>query len=348
MKTIIKFLKKNWIKLWIIIVALALSGVATYAVFTRVNIVKRVISTDEGVGDRFSSDYMQSSGVYKMRETKNSQEEIPQVSVHVFNYPYPKSAFYRNSKTTYEMTARLGTMSGDVFSPLDISNMSEDDLTLLNAGGYKISYGNDERVFSSTNLTIEFNPCEIAAGGAHSNEFVLSFDISEVTSETPNEYYMELVANPEDLDLPTLKGYISVRYSQTATSGWSGKLETLNPQGEYDAFNYILTGTGTGEISFKWKSNYVLINKQFLENKNYKFKINGVQYTGGTSVTTAVNNLAADGDGFKTITLIVDSTKINRYDVQFFKTGASGADYTNLISTYLPSTEESDWVVATD
>ena len=347
MKKTIKFLKKNWIRLWIVVVALALSGVVTYAAFTRINIVKRVISTDEGVGDRFSSDYMQSSGVFKTIETKNSQTDIPTVLVHVFNYPYPKSAFYKNSETTYSLTASLGTMEGNVFTALNSGNLTQEETALLNSGGYKIALGTDERTFSSTVLSTDFNSCTLAAGGAHSDEFVLSFDVSEV-SDSPKEYYMELVATPDDSGLPTLTGYVAVRYAQTATSGWSGKLETLDSQKSYDGFNYILSGTGSGEITFKWKSEFVLINKQFLENKNYKFKVNGTEYTGSATVKTLVDNLAPDASGYKYLTLVVDSTKINRYEVQFFKSWAFGADYENSISDYLPSTSETDWVADTD
>ena len=347
MKKTIKFLRENWIKLWIVVVVLALSGVVTYAAFTRINIVKRVISTDEGVGDRFSSDYMQSSGVFKTRETKNSQTDIPEVSVHVFNYPYPKSAFYRNSETTYKLTARLGTMNGNVFTPLNTASLPQEEAALLNAGGYKIALGSDVKTFTSTVLNAEFNSCTIAAGAAYSNEFTLTFDINEV-SDNPKEYYMELVASPDDSELPTLRGYVSVRYAQTATSGWSGKLETLDASKSYDGFNYILTGTGSGEITFKWKSEFVLINKQFLENKNYSFKINGAVQKGSSTVKTYVDNLQPDESGYKSLTLVVDSTKNNRYEVQFFKTWASGADYTNSISDYLPSTTESDWKADVD
>lgn len=349
MKRILKALRKNWIKLWLVIAAVAFTSIFSYAAFTRVNIVKRVISTDEGVGDRFSSDHMKASGIDITRESFSATDVAPSVHVHVFNYPYPKSSFYRNSDTTYTLTARLGTMSGTTFTLLNAASLSADEITLLNQGGYKISLnGGTPKVFSTTSLTQTFEDCTIALGSASSDDFTLTFDISEITSDTPNEYYMELVAVPNDAELPTLTGYVSVRYARAANNGWNGVLETLDASKSYDGFNYIVSGSGKGEISFKWKCAFVSINKQFLENKNYKFKVNGTTMTGSASVTTAVAALTPDANGYISITLIVDSSKKNRYEVQFFKTGAAGADYTGSMNAYLPPTSETDWVADTD
>ena len=349
MKRVLKALRKNWIKLWLVIAVVAFTGIVSYAAFTRVNIVKRVISTDEGVGDRFSSDHMKSSGIDITRETFSATDVAPSVHVHVFNYPYPKSSFYRNSETTYTLTARLGTMSGTTFTLLDVAALSADEIALLNQGGYKISCnGGTPKVFSSTARTQVFENCIIASGSAASDDFTLTFDISEIKSETPNEYFMELVAVPDDSELPTLTGYVSVRYAKTANNGWNGVLETLDANKSYDGFNYIVSGTGKGEISFKWKSGYVSINKQFLENKSYSFKVNGTTMTGGAGVTSAVAALSPDANGYISISLIVDSTKKNRYEVQFFKTGIAGADYTGSMKVYLPPTTEADWVADTD
>ena len=352
MEKILKALRKNWIKLWLVIAVVAFTGIFSYAAFTRTNIVKRVISTDEGVGARFSSDYMKSTGVFISKVPVSSTEVAPEVHVHVFNYPYPKSSFYRNAETEYTLTARLGKLNGTTFSVLDPATLSQDEIALLNQGGYKIKYKNgNDQVFTTASLVQSFGNCIINGGSALSDDFTLTFDISEVTSETPNGYVMELVAEPVDSELPTLTGYVSVKYTTASNSGWNGVLEapaTGKTYDNYDGFNYIISGAGKGEISFKWKPYYVSINKQFLENKNIKFKINGTIITGGSAVTTAVSGLSPDADGYISIALVVDSTKANRYLVQFFKTNNQGADYMNSLGEYVPATTESDWVPSTD
>ena len=352
MKEILKALKKNWIKLWLVIAIIAFTGIVSYAAYTRVNIVKRVISTDEGVGDKFSSDYMKSTGITISIEPISSTDRAPEVHVHVFNYPYPKSAFYRNSETSYTLTARLGTLSGTTFSILNPASMTQEEIALLNDGGYKIKYNNGtEQTFSTSVLTHEFGNCVINGGSALSDDFTLTFDISEVTSATPNGYVMELVAVPDDSELPILTGYVSVKYVTMANSGWSGVLETPatnKSYADYDGFNYILSGTGKGEIEFKWKPDFVSINKQFLENKSIKFKINGTTMMGGSGVSTAVSQLSPDTDGYISIALVVDSVKVNRYIIQFFKTGNDEADYSGSLGIYIPATTESDWKPYTD
>ena len=346
MKNLFKALRKNWIKLWLIVIILAFAGVVSYAAFTRVNVVKRVISTDEGVGDRFSSDYM-SAGMKITRAPFYSKTSSPVVNVHVFNYPFPKSAFYRNSEITYKLTARLGTMNGNSFIPLNVSAMSSAAIALLNENGYGIRLNDQTKTFNSTTLTLVFDNCTLDSGTASSNEFNLLFDIRELNSETPNEYYMELIADSTESGLPTLTGYVAVRYVPMASTGWNGTLETLESDKEYDAYNYIVSGTGKGEITFKWDARYVSINKQFLENKNYKFKINGDIVQGSATITEASIPYDAN-EIYKSITLVVDSSKKSRYEVQFYKTSADDADYEGSIGSYLPTTGAEDWVAYQD
>ena len=150
---------------------------------------------------------------------------------------------------------------------------------------------------------------------------------------------MQIVAVPDDPELPTLRGIVLVRYNKAADTGWSGKVEDLKAGTDYDGFNYVIKGDGKGKITFSWDPTAVTINQQFLHNPEVKFYINGAEVAGSdsfdeSSITTS--------NGVKTLILVVDSRKKNRYDVQFYKIDPT-IDYSAAkVKTYLP--ESNKWV----
>lgn len=338
LKKFLNFLHKNWITVWFLICIITCTSLISYAAFTRINIVKRVVSTDVGAGVRFSSDSMDSSNAGMIsRKSFYSQSADPNAEVYVFNYPYPKASLYRNTVTEYDVVARIGTHDGTTFTPLTgetLTGLSDD---------YYINYkGGANALFNSSYAPILFENCRMNAGKVSPDCFNVHFDSAEL-SDNPPEYCVEMIATPKDTSLPTLKGYISVRYIKTAESGWTGALEELDNNKEYDGYNYILEGSGEGRITFSWNPNLLTINKQFLQNPDNKFYIDEAVVLGGSSLTESSFSTVF---GMKSITLVVDSQEKNRYEVQFYKTDTSGSnDYRNsVIKSYLP--DSSNWVEA--
>ena len=336
MKKILKSMRKNWITVWFLICIITCTSLISYAAFTRINIVKRVVSTDAGSGARFSSDSMDSSiAGMTARKSFYSQSADPNAEVYVFNYPYPKASLYRNTVTKYDVEARIGTHDGTTFTPLTGSA-----LTGL-SNSYYINYkGGDNALFNNGSIPITFENCRIGAGKVAPDCFNVHFDSDEL-GDTPPGYCVEMIAKPEDTSLPTLKGYISVRYIKTAESGWTGALEDLENNKEYDGYNYIIEGSGEGRITFSWNPELLTINKQFLQNPVNKFYIGDAEVYGSPSLT---EDSFSTVSGMKSITLVVDSQQKNRYEVQFYKTDTSGSnDYRNSeIKNYLP--DSSNWV----
>ena len=342
MKKVLKKLRKHWLSAWLVVALLACSSLFAYAAFTRINIVKRVVSTDAGVGARFSSDSMDNttSGM-TTRKSFSSQSEDANVEVNVFNYPYPKASLYRNVVTEYDVVARIGTHDGTTFTAL-----SGEALTGL-SNAYYINYnGGTNYLFNASSGTVSFEDCSIAAGKVDPDIFNVHFDNSEL-GDTPPGYCVEMIATPKDTSLPVLKGYISVRYVKQAESGWTGTLDELSGTRIYDGYNYILEGSGSGKITFHWNPTYVTINKQFLQNPENTYYINGSNVTGDSNLSLTEDSFTTDATtGMKSLTLVVDSQKKNRYVVQFYKTDSNNVsyDYSNAaIKNYLPDTASSDW-----
>ena len=335
-----KFFGKSWITVWLIVAALSFVAAIAYAAYTRVSVVKRVISTDAGVGARFSSDAMGASTQTVTRKGFPEQSDDPLVEVHVYNYPYPKSSLYRNAVTNYVLTAVIGTYDNSTgFTPLS-NTMTPEQLAAI-SNQYTIRYksGTTYEFRGATGGIVNIS-CSMAAGRVEPDSIQLHFDSAEL-SDTPPGYCIKLMATPEDQELPTLTGYVMAKYTKTADTGWKGYIETLESGKEYDAYNYIVEGSGKGRITIRWQYEKVSINQSILQNKDITFYIDGADTKGSSSLVES--NLTPSGD-YKSITLVVDSAKKNRYEIQFFKTNTTSYNYSNSDAVnYLPATTPSDW-----
>jgi len=344
-KKFIKFLKKNWINIWLITVIVLLGGTSTYAIYTRITIAKRVVSTQAGVGNLFSSNCMSEGGMKSVEASNDTTADV-EVPVYVYNYAFPKEAVYRTDDTEYDLTATIGILGeGDVFTPIT----DTDILTTLGTQNYSITHvgsTNDTFEFGGSNgATHTFSGCNILGGSSNSDQFMVSLNKNEL-GNTPNGYCIRIVAEPYNGDLPTLTGYVMARYSKPSSVGWSGEVEELDTAkiDDYDGYNYYLEGNGKGKITFRWDKSKVTINKQFLENPNNSFyyfdstQNDYVKYSGAPSEAS----LTGDGN-MVSLTLEVDSTKQNRYEVQFYKVDPTYDYSKTAVQGYLPNTSSSDW-----
>ena len=344
MKRIFEIIKKYWISLWLIAAALSLFAISTYAIYTRVTIAKRVVSTQAGIGSLFSSDHMSVGGTSTVEPFVNNTQDAS-VAVNVFNYVFPKEAVYRNVETEYELKATLGVFNlSNVFMPLSDPAAIE-ELRELNLH-YSITYNRDNEVHNfADGITHTFTGCVIPGGAANADLFTLVFDKSEL-GDTPREYCIEIEATPVDTDLPKLTGYVKVRFSKQAASGWHGEVEELNSLkiDDYDGYNYYLEGNGTGYLTFRWNPTYVTINEHFLNNKeNELYKKNENDDWVKLSPPLSESDLPQSG-GMVSVTIKVDSeNKTNRYEVQFFKVDPNESYTKEAVEGYLPNTNSDDW-----
>lgn len=328
MNKLIKAFKMHWITIWLIVAAISLATVTSYAIYTRITIAKRVVSTQAGANSLFSSDHMNST-VLKVVEPVSDNSRDVDIPVNIFNYSYPKESVYRGDITEYDITATIGILgSNDSFTAL-----TGEDLTGLSGLNYRIIHNenNDTFVFGNGgSASHTFFGCSIAGGSAKNDLFTLTFDKNEV-GNTPKGYCIKLVAVPYNGDLPTLTGLVMVRFSKRASTGWTGTLEEIDAsiEDDYDAYNYYLEGNGKGKLTFRWNSKYVRINPRFYTNSNYSFD----------------GSITDIGDDMLQLTIQVDSSVINRYEIQFFKVDPEQYSYKKAdVKTYLPDTNPSDWV----
>ncbi|MBR1422263.1 MAG: hypothetical protein IJ571_02310 [Ruminococcus sp.] len=351
MKKVLDALKKNWIMVWFITAAFSLSIITAYAIYTRITIAKRVVSTEAGANSLFSSDFM-NVGRMKTIEPFTDSTQDATVSVHVFNYAYPKEAVYRSEETLYDLKATLGTLNDqDEFSAINDSTK----IAALSDLTYTIKYDKTGEFFkfgTEDKITHTFKNCSISGDRAFGDLFELVFDKNEL-GNTANNYCMLIEADPYNVDLPKLTGVVKVRFSKQATTGWKGELEELSSSKDYDGFNYYLDGNGKGKLTFSWNTNYVTINKDFLNNPENTFYEKSTEIQDGKEVVnyTKISGITEaslkDADGIATLTIGVDSSKRNRYEIQFFKVDPSNEeahyDDPDVVEEFLPGTLPRDW-----
>ncbi|MBR1752194.1 MAG: hypothetical protein IJ740_15235 [Ruminococcus sp.] len=332
MNELIKKAKKHWIVIWLVVAVILFTVVLSYAIYTRVTIAKRVVSTEASAGILFSSDYMSINGM-RTTEPRTDDTENASVSVHVFNYAYPKEAVFRSNETQYDLTATIGRIdNNNNFTPLE-------DMNEISGLTYSVTYNKTNDTFAFTNENQHtFEECTIDGGKASQDLITVVFDKTEL-SNTAKGLCVKLEAEPYDSELSTLTGYIKVRFSKLASTGWKGELEELDADKDYDGFNYYLEGNGKGKITFRWKPNKVTINKQFLTNANIEFE-------GFDGSSKTEKDLTADANGYVSLTVKVDSAETNRYEIQFFKVDPSLPYDKESVLTYLPPTPavSGDWV----
>ncbi|WP_295210484.1 hypothetical protein [Ruminococcus sp.] len=290
----IKRLKKSWLTIWIVAAVAALSTIGGMAAYTSISSVKRVVSTQKGVGNLFSSNYLEEGSSFPLKNVTFSSDKIaPTVTVNVCNFPQTKIK-HSDADITYTLTITLVDSGGKEVGDIE------------NIGNYSVSYNNTPIAFSSEKKEIRYENQTLSASDFSYNDFTLTFDSSQLTTQN---VFMKLEAKPSSSSgLPTLSAMIGVSYVKPYSASWSGQFtDSADKPSDLDGFNYRLSGSGSGTITLSWNTKYIEISKWFLKENN-------------------LDDPAADSNGIKTITLTVDSSKQNQYDIQFYRVNGISAN----------------------
>lgn len=290
----IKRLKKSWLTIWIVAAVAALSTIGGLAAYTSISSVKRVVSTQKGVGNLFSSNYLEESSDAPLKNVTFSSDKVtPTVTVNVCNFPQTKIK-HSDVDITYTLTITLVDSSGNEVGAID------------NIENYSVSYNNTTKAFPSEKKEIKYENQKLLASGFSQDDFILTFDSSQLTTQS---VFMKLVAVPNSPSgLPTLSARIGVSYVKPYSASWSGQFtDSANKPSDLDGFNYRLSGSGSGTITLSWNTKYIEISKWFLEENS-------------------IADPTADDNGINEITLTVDSSKQNQYDIQFYRKQAPNSN----------------------
>ena len=241
------------IAVFLAICVLSMASVTvSLAAFTNSLHAQRTIAAYDDIGVRFSSNYLTADGNDMTIYTTNSAYPTT-LPITVCNYPQGKILFPNEKDVNYTLTATLVKF-----------DQTENDYVAASAaeaGAHTvtISYGESSTVTlgggSGQVLTTTISE-SIAGGSAIADTYSFSFS-SSFASEDPNLYVKVEASAP---GLPTLKGVLKPELRAAgASNAWSGDFrddKSVAPK-DYDGFNYLVTGVGSGTVTLTWDSGIV-------------------------------------------------------------------------------------------
>ena len=282
----------------------------TYAIFTGSAFTQRTIGAYDAYGDNFTSNYLKRGNAYDnvfIAYANDSSKEAT-AYVTVCNYPQGNQTRYSKINIDYYLYAELvyfdeTKQADDKYSVADNSYLASLPGCTVQIGDVKLGNGfsNSARIPSEGNITLQGKK-------ASTNTYNIVFDIS-FNAETPPNLYLRLTATPQINTLPTITGIVKPAIKpQEASNKWTGTFrdDTANQVDDYDGFNYIISGVGSGSFTLTWNSAKV-----------------GLSHV-SQKMLMSIDGASISGDS---ITFDVDSDVESRYEIQFYKVNTSGASW---------------------
>ena len=261
---------QKWIKQYIGAAVLLGLGVLTliiygsFAAYTSFNSVKRVVSTGTQSDTMFGSNYLSQLNLsdtnYPVKRISLSDDMNCTFTVLVGNYVWGDESLYNPKDITYTVTAKLLSMDGGDLSA-DYSSIKINGTPFGDAG--KLTSKNQK----------------LPTGKAATNEY--KFEIPGILKDKvkiqivaePDASSKEAVNNQKLAAILSFSGYEAVK-------NWTGHFldsKNKNPD-QYDAFNYEISGNGSGSVTVVWEdslqlSKWTTGGKQV--NNSYTFKVDG-------------------------------------------------------------------------
>ena len=350
MNKILKTLRKHWTRVWLIAILLMFGGIyVTYAVYTEVSSVKRVVSTQAAPVEMFSSNCMRP-------DISSRRLSSAEYSVTVCNFDQDKPTIYNPSTISYTLHAELQVKQGDNYTKLAtylnaLDQSNSEQLAIYNdyiekATKYSIYKTEDDATgtvtesadsFTADNsFSVTLEADSLAAQRSSVDKYKVEIDPTSINAANTDIYVHVWAVPTEPANLSTYrnKTYM-VQRSDTAAWTWSGSFNEQNcATVDYDFYNYVITGSGAGTVDILWDPEKFEIN-QFFFNTSFS----GVNFVGGSSPTTITDSDTKYGNGkdngkyvgWSKVTISVDSITKNRYELQLYKTKSnslSGVTYT--------------------
>ena len=236
----------------------------SFAAYTSFNSVKRVVSTGTQSDTMFGSNYLSllnlSDTNYPVKRISLSDDVNCTFTVLVGNYVWGDESLYNPKDITYTVTAKLLSMDGGDLSA---------DYSLIKINGTPFG---DAGELTSKNQ-------KLPTGKAATNEYKF-----EIPGSLKDKVKIQIVAEPdasskEAVNNQKLAAILSFS-GYEAVKNWTGHFldsKNKNPD-QYDAFNYEISGNGSGSVTVFWEdslqlSKWTTGGKQV--NNSYTFTVDG-------------------------------------------------------------------------
>ena len=296
--------------LCLILSLLVSSGIFTYARFTNSLQAQRTVAAYDAVGERFSSNYLQSGNGKNVRIISvASALETPMAVVTVCNYEQGRQMYANTQDIPYTLSLQL--VKYDNVQGIYV------DATSGEVAGKAITISNG-------NTSVTLNSSNLSDDATFSGMLEADDPVSDAYTVTFQPYqdsiFLQMTVTPDnETGLSALQGILKAGIRMAgASSSWAGSFQdsTASAPSAYDGFNYRVTGVGSGTFTLRWNSAYVEISAM--------------------SLLTLLSIDGAIRNG-NSITFPVDAEEVSLYDLQFYKvniTTETWGDMTSTVVTY--------------
>lgn len=350
---LIKFLKKQWLHIWILVAVIALSTMGVKAAYISANsTMKRVVVSTSSQGKLFSSNVLVEDGVntYVPRyfsQLTDTTRTYP-VDIYLWNYNLANPAKWYSEDIDYSITFTFTDSKGTALTQAEIGNRTviiedEDGNPLETLDGTTPTL-----TYTKSSESLDYN-ASISAEKHYTLKYSGNWNLDEDT-DICVKVDVQLDDGGDDskyLDLSPVGGIIGLKKTtNTESAGWQayvservdGKTVT-----DCDGYNMVVSGSGAATITIKWDTRYLGCNKNFYSDTIYEFG------TYADSTKEVTYSAPEAGSNIATIVIKADTASAytsnrNRYDIQFYKTGASEPANWNFITNTETDLGDSVWL----
>lgn len=258
---------------WLIFASVVLLITGTFAAYTRVEYVKRVVSTkNESRAFLFSSNYLylrdSSSSEFPLRMIPISTQADVSITVTVCNYLQSDLTRVNEETISYNFTASLVDADGN---PLPLNK--------------KLSYQADGQTHSTTvqelinrlsisNTITTDNPGVYIANSRTLNGGTAETHFYEIKCQKDFAGYLSSIrikieAIPTGNSQEKLVALLILGSGSQSGTPWSGKFMEVTRDDQdttgLDAFNYVISGTEKATVTLTWNTDFVTLSKWSME-----------------------------------------------------------------------------------
>lgn len=348
---IIKFIKKQWLHVWIVVAIIALSTMGAMAAYISANsTMKRIVVSTSSQGKLFSSNVLVEDGVntYIPRyfPQLNDLTQTYPVDIYLWNYSLTNPSRWYSDDIDYTITFTLTDSEGTALTAADIGSRTviiadADDNTLATLNGTTLTYTKSgDSLDYNASLSAEKHYTMKYSGNwnlDNDTDICVKVDVQLENGGDTTKYQ----------DLSPLGGIIGLKKSvSTESTGWQAYISEQADSKtvtDCDGYNMVVSGSGAATITIKWDTRYLGCNKNFYNDTIYSFGT----YTDSTKEVTYT--APETGSNIATLVIKADTASSvtsnrNRYDIQFYKKGTGEPADWSFITNTESSLSDSVWL----
>ncbi|MBR3507508.1 MAG: hypothetical protein IKO03_01790 [Lachnospiraceae bacterium] len=309
----LKFIKKQWIMIWLIVASVALVTVISFAAYKDANNrIKRVFVASKQIDFLFTSNYLIRESNYN--SVSFNEADAKTFGVYIRNYD-PSSGGVHEGTITYSLHAELAHKTMVAYNTVTdsaaLQSWTSENMSIqISDGTHTITLSGN--TLSGDVSSVELPDTDPVTGNGSGKRNTHQWNVTFTNIPLDSDYCVTITATPTDGSGAITSTLGIGSFPDTQNDGWTCMIsddkskEIIN----YDAFNYFIAGSGGTTLYFSYDANCLEINPVFC-----------TYHTEATLYESYHGSTTEGRTGWKTLVIAVGTA--NRYDLQMYKLNPS-------------------------